>query len=41
MKLNTVRLRILLGILSILLPIIVAILYGGIPASISATYYVA
>ena len=41
MKLNTVRLRILLGVLSILLPIIVAVLYGGIPASISATYYVA
>lgn len=41
MKLNTVRLRMLLGILSIALPWIVALLYGGIPASISATYYVA
>ena len=41
MKLNTVRLRVLIGILSIALPWIVAVLYGGIPASISATYYVA
>lgn len=41
MKLNTVRLRVLLGVLSIALPWIVALLYGGIPASISATYYVA
>lgn len=41
MKINTVRLRILLGILSMALPWIVALLYGGIPASISATYYIA
>ena len=41
MKLNTVRLRIILGVLSIALPWIVALLYGGIPASISITYYTA
>lgn len=41
MKLNTVRLRVLVGILSMLLPWIVALFYGGIPASISATYYTA
>ena len=41
MKLNTVRLRVLLGFLSMLLPWIVALFYGGIPQSISATYYVA
>ena len=41
MKVNTVRLRIILGILSMALPWIVALLFGGIPASISATYYVA
>lgn len=41
MKINTVRLRILLGILSTALPWIVALFYGGIPASISATYYIA
>ena len=41
MKINTVRLRILLGVLSMILPWIVAILYGAIPGSISATYYAA
>ena len=41
MKINTVRLRVMLGILAMALPWIVALLYGGIPASISATYYVA
>lgn len=41
MRVNTVRLRIVLGILAMALPWIVALLYGGIPASISATYYVA
>ena len=41
MKLNTARLRILIGILSMALPWIVALLFGGIPSSISATYYIA
>ena len=41
MKLNTVRLRILIGILSMALPWIVALLFCGFPSSISATYYVA
>lgn len=41
MKINTVRLRIILGILSIALPWIVALLNGSVPSSISATYYVA
>lgn len=41
MKINTCRLRILLGVLSMALPWIVALLFGGIPNSISATYYVA
>ena len=41
MRLNTVRLRLLLGALSTLLPWILVLLYGGFPASISATYYVA
>lgn len=41
MKINTIRLRVALGSLAILLPWIVALLNGGIPASISATYYVA
>lgn len=41
MKINTIRLRVLLGSLAILLPWIVALLNGGIPSSISATYYVA
>ena len=40
MRINTVRLRVTLGILAILLPWIVAILNGGFPQSISATYYV-
>ena len=43
MKLNTVRLRVMLGFLAILLPIIVlslSLIFGyGIPHSISATYY--
>lgn len=39
MKINTVRLRVILGILSMMLPIIVAIFYGAMPPSISATYY--
>lgn len=41
MRINTIRLRIVLGVLAILLPWIVALLNGGFPASISATYYVA
>lgn len=41
MKINTIRLRIWLGTLAILLPWIVALLNGGIPSSISATYYAA
>lgn len=41
MKINTIRLRVALGSLAILLPWIVALLNGGIPDSISATYYVA
>ena len=40
MKVNTIRLRVVLGILAILLPWIVALLNGAFPASISATYYV-
>ena len=40
MRVNTIRLRIVLGILAILLPWIVALLNGAFPASISATYYV-
>ena len=40
MKINTLRLRVVLGVLAILLPWIVAILNGGFPQSISATYYV-
>lgn len=39
MKINTIRLRIWLGCLAILLPWIVALLAGEIPPSISATYY--
>lgn len=39
MKINTIRLRLVLGCLAILLPWIVALLAGKIPASISATYY--
>lgn len=41
MRINTIRLRIVLGVLAILLPWIVALLNNGFPASISATYYVA
>ena len=40
MRINTIRLRVVLGVLAILLPWIVALLNGGFPASISATYYV-
>ena len=40
MRINTVRLRVFVGMLSIILPIIVAILLGALPPSISATYYV-
>ena len=40
MRINTVRLRLVLGVLAILLPWIVTLLNGGIPPSISATYYV-
>lgn len=39
MKINTIRLRLVLGCLAILLPWIVALLAGKIPESISATYY--
>lgn len=39
MRINTIRLRVVLGSLAILLPWIVALLAGGIPSSISATYY--
>lgn len=41
MKINTVRLRVMLGTLGMLLPWIVVLLNCGFPASISATYYVA
>ena len=41
MKINTVRLRVMIGILGIILPWIVVLLCGGFPASISATYFVA
>lgn len=40
MRINTVRLRVFVGMLSIMLPIIVAVLLGALPPSISATYYV-
>lgn len=40
MKINTVRLKVVLGVFAILLPWIVTILNGGFPKSISATYYV-
>lgn len=40
MRVNTIRLRVVLGVLAILLPWIVAILNGEFPASISATYFV-
>ena len=39
MKLNTIRLRALIGWLGMLLPWIVVLLIGYIPASISATWY--
>lgn len=39
MRVNTIRLRAMLGWLSILLPWIVALLVGHIPSSISATYH--
>lgn len=41
MKINTVRLRVMIGLLGMLLPWIVVLLFGGFPASISATYYTA
>ena len=40
MKINTVRLRVMIGLLGMLLPWIVALLAGGFPASISATYFI-
>lgn len=40
MRINTIRLRVVLGLLAVLLPWIVALLNGAIPASISATYYI-
>lgn len=40
MKINTVRLRAVLGSLAIALPWIVALLNRGFPPSISATYYI-
>jgi hypothetical protein len=40
MKINTIRLRVVLGVLAILLPWIVAVLAKTIPSSISATYYI-
>ena len=39
MRINTVRLRVLIGWLGMLLPWIVVLLIGYIPASISATWY--
>ena len=39
MRINTIRLRILAGVLGMLLPWIVAALVGYIPQSISATWY--
>lgn len=39
MRINTIRLRVFLGSLAILLPWVVALLAGEIPKSISATYY--
>ena len=41
MKINTVRLRVMIGMLGMLLPWIIVLLYGAFPPSISATYYVA
>lgn len=40
MKINTVRLRVMIGLLGMLLPWIVMLLAGGFPASISATYFI-
>ena len=39
MKINTVRLRVMIGVLGMILPLIVVLLFGGIPGSISETYY--
>lgn len=39
MRINTIRMRVLIGTLGTLLPWIVAALTGGFPQSISATYY--
>lgn len=39
MKINTVRLRVMIGVLGMILPLIVALLFGGLPGSISETYY--
>lgn len=39
MRINTVRLRVMIGLLGLLLPWIVVALIGGFPASISATWY--
>lgn len=41
MRINTVRLRVMIGSLGIILPWLVALLNWGFPSSISATYYVA
>lgn len=39
MRINTVRLRVMIGLLGMLLPWIVVLLISGFPASISATWY--
>lgn len=39
MRINTIRMRVLIGTLGMLLPWIVVLLTGGFPHSISATYY--
>lgn len=39
MRINTIRLRVIIGALGMLLPWIVALLVGEFPQSISATYY--
>lgn len=39
MRINTIRMRVMIGTLGMLLPWIVALLTGGIPQSISETYY--
>lgn len=39
MRINTLRLRVMIGLLGLLLPWIVVALIGGFPASISATWY--